>query len=406
MGKKNVEKKRKAVAKPEKKKIKNQGHEFRCLPKTVAQMFIYLQDHPDKRALVDEIGFETSYDTKVAKKALSQEDSVIHAFFQWKTTVTLQDLIKTTTIDGTAEGLMESPEEMVTHVLLSMNQEESAPPFDLGVDETQPTQDDNRVQQLGDQCKTLDSLHQRYQTAPNKKDMEERYATWATVENDNKFETIFQLRGPKTIEVMRYNFMTMAPTKCIDLQMVSLMCHVLNREESTRFERDVYYVPPEILTRMFDTYDTNYLDKKTKLPYLVSEMKDQEYMELLDREKLRTHSVLFAPVLYSHHWWLFVLDVDNKEFYSTDFVYSITPNQQRNKLHIFALLDAAMLSGCYTFKCQYNLEEWGQDQLDEFRKKIVSRLILSKENTLRVEAINQANKMGCQTNTSAALKSP
>ncbi|MED6146089.1 hypothetical protein PIB30_031331 [Stylosanthes scabra] len=68
------------------------------------------------------------------------------------------------------------------------------------------------------------------------------------------------------------------------------------------------------------------------------------------------------------------------------------------------LLDAATLSGCYIFKCQYSLEELGQ--LDEFRKKIVSKLILSKENTLRVEAINQANKMGRQTKPSAALKNP
>ncbi|MED6128336.1 hypothetical protein PIB30_096755 [Stylosanthes scabra] len=54
MGKKSAAKKGKAVAEPAKK---NQGHEFRCLPKTVAQMFIYLKEHPEKRALVDEMGF-------------------------------------------------------------------------------------------------------------------------------------------------------------------------------------------------------------------------------------------------------------------------------------------------------------------------------------------------------------
>ncbi|MED6149238.1 hypothetical protein PIB30_060521 [Stylosanthes scabra] len=69
------------------------------------------------------------------------------------------------------------------------------------------------------------------------------------------------------------------------------------------------------------------------------------------------------------------------------------------------LLDAATLSSCYTLKCRYNIEEWGQDQLDEFRKKIVAKLILSKENTVRVEAINQSNKMGRQTKPSAPEKS-
>ncbi|MED6200152.1 hypothetical protein PIB30_082406 [Stylosanthes scabra] len=308
---------------------------------------------------------------------------------------------------STAKGPMDSPEAMITNVMLSINQEEATP-------SAQPTHDANQNQQLGVQCKTPDSLQQHYTTAPTKQELEERCATWATLENDNKYETIFQLRGPKTIEAMRYNFLTMAPATCIDIQMVSLMCHVLNREELQRFERDVYCVPPEILTRIFDTYGINYLDRKTKLPHLVGQLKGrEEYLELFDRDKLKSHSVissLFALVVFSNHWWLYVLDVDNKEFYIIDSVYSIAPNQQRNKLHRFAvtkshelwryvmkwmeLLDAATLSGCYEFKIRYKLEEWGQDRLNGFRKEIVAKLILSKENTLRVEAMNQANKMG------------
>ncbi|MED6173406.1 hypothetical protein PIB30_058989 [Stylosanthes scabra] len=84
----------------------------------------------------------------------------------------------------------------------------------------------------------------------------------------------------------------MVPETCIDMQMVSLVCHTLNREELQTFQRDVYCVPPEILIRMFQTYGTNYLDKKTKMPYLVSQLKDQHYMELLDKEKLGKHSTI------------------------------------------------------------------------------------------------------------------
>ncbi|MED6115712.1 hypothetical protein PIB30_093293 [Stylosanthes scabra] len=337
---------------------------------------------------------------------------------------------------GTSTAV-QSPEAVVTNVLLSMNREES----------------DN----LEDQCTSPDiPLQQQYQNAQTKQDLEEWCATWATLENNNKYETIFQLRGPTTIKAMRYNFLTMAPATCIDIQMVSLMCHVLNREKLQRFEWDVYCVPPEILTRMFDTYGINYLDKKTKLPYRVELLKDHaEYMRLLDRDKLKSHSALFAPVVYSNHWWFYVLDVDNKEFYIIDSVHGINPNQQRAKLHRFTgnvlnqlrvwagaksilkkgtvslqlkcvdvpkqpnptdcgvyfmkwmeLLDAAMLSSCYAYKVRYNLEEWGQDKLDGFRREMVAKLILSKENTLRVEAISQANKMGRQTKPFAALQSP
>ncbi|MED6146486.1 hypothetical protein PIB30_034901 [Stylosanthes scabra] len=241
--------------------------------------------------------------------------------------------------------------------------------------------------------------------------------------NDNKYETIFQLRGPNTIEAMRYNFMTMAPETCIDMQMVSLMCHVLNREDLERFRRDVYCVPPEIL--------------------------------------------LFAPVLHASHWWLYVLDVHNKEFYVVDSVYGTNTNLIRNKLHWFAcnvlnqlrvwagaqsllkkqtislqlrfvdvpkqsnptdcgvyvmkwmqLIEVAALSAAHTFKLPYSIEEWSQDQLDQFRKDIVAKVIMSMENTWNVEAIKQASnmtleaitesreRMGRKPKPSAALKSP
>ncbi|MED6210453.1 hypothetical protein PIB30_064261, partial [Stylosanthes scabra] len=187
---------------------------------------------------------------------------------------------------------------------------------------------------LGTNAEPLDPLQQQEPTA---EELKARCTAWATLMNDNKYDTIFQLRGPRTIEAMRYNFMTMRPATCIDIQMVSIMCHVLNRERVERFERDVYCVPPEILTRMFDTYGLNYLDKKTKMPYLVKQLKDhEEYVQLLDMQKLKSHSVLFAPALYSNHWWLYVLDVQHKEFYIVDSMYGIAPNQNRNKLHPFA----------------------------------------------------------------------
>ncbi|MED6177565.1 hypothetical protein PIB30_099313 [Stylosanthes scabra] len=82
------------------------------------------------------------------------------------------------------------------------------------------------------------------------------------------------------------------------------------------------------------------------------------------------------------------------------------------------LIEVAALSAAHTFKLPYNIEEWSQDQLDQFRKDIVAKLIMSKENTLNVEAIKQASnmtleaiteareKMGQKPKPSAALKSP
>ncbi|MED6219765.1 hypothetical protein PIB30_038794 [Stylosanthes scabra] len=165
-----------------------------------------------------------------------------------------------------------------------------------------------------DQCNTAD-------TAPAS--MEERCFIWATTENDNKYDTIFQLRGLNTLEAMRYNFMTMAPKTCIDMVMVSVVCHVLNREHVQMFQRDVYCVPPEILLR-----PVNVPRQPNPTDCGVYVMKWMEY------------------------------------------------------------LDAATLSGAYTFNVRCMVEEW--DQLDEFREKIVSEVLLSEHNTLNFEAMNQS----------------
>ncbi|MED6187883.1 hypothetical protein PIB30_080756 [Stylosanthes scabra] len=108
------------------------------------------------------------------------------------------------------------------------------------------------------------------------------------------------------------------------------------------------------------------------MPYLLSQLKDQHYMELLNKEKLKKHSTLrFVDV-------------------------SKQPNPTDCGVYVMKwmeLIDVAALSAAHTFKLPYNIEEWSQDQLDQFRKEIVSKLIMSKDNTLNVGAINQANNM-------------
>ncbi|MED6169216.1 hypothetical protein PIB30_019510 [Stylosanthes scabra] len=122
-----------------------QGHFFRSLTTTVASMFDYLKDYPDKLRLVNEMGFgalshlpannldqqllKQIYDrfdihdntiysdaaavklttrkigdalglcSKVVRKNLSQEDKDVHKFFQGKTAVELTELVHITPLD-------------------------------------------------------------------------------------------------------------------------------------------------------------------------------------------------------------------------------------------------------------------------------------------------------------------
>ncbi|MED6148050.1 hypothetical protein PIB30_049510 [Stylosanthes scabra] len=220
--------------------------------------------------------------------------------------------------------------KIITDVLLSMNQEpppesepDDAPSFDLGIDygtgphqtqeeplvTTQPISEieelDVLIKQEGDQFQTP----QPTQSLNIRNELHDRVAIWATVPIEgNEFEKIFKLSGHRFLEAMRYKLMSMRPR--------SIMCHTLNMEENEWFEKQVYCVPPDILTRMLETHGHNWMDKKKKKPHDISTLKThEEYMCYLDRDKLLTHRFLFAPILFSQHWWLYVLDVTQKDFF-------------------------------------------------------------------------------------------
>ncbi|MED6191854.1 hypothetical protein PIB30_004514 [Stylosanthes scabra] len=379
-------------------------------------------EHEDQSKIATKGPSEHTEPEKQIGKHTEVEPNPLNMEIPFEPELTLQPWLQPEVEATAAKDTTQSADEMITTVLLSMNKEEQDQDNKQNPQPEYQKQEQDRNQQIQqpkaqedqDQCKTPD-------IAPAS--IEERCYMWAIMpRNDNKYETIFQLRGPNTMEAMRYNLMTMAPETCIDMTTASVVCHILNREPLERFQRDVYCVPLEILIRMFDTYGTSYINKKTKMPYLVSNLKDQRFMELLDKEKLKRNSCLFAPVLYSRHWWLYVLDVNNREFYIADSMFGAdTSDRERSKLYRFApnptgcgiyvmkwmeVLDSASLSSAYAFKTQCPIEEWDQDQLNEFRKEIVSKVLMSEHNTLNIEAISQATNMTQEAITEARKRMP
>ncbi|MED6195329.1 hypothetical protein PIB30_036884, partial [Stylosanthes scabra] len=209
-------------------------------------------------------------------------------------------------------------------------------------------------------------------------DFQERVATWATVPNGgNDYELIFDLRGPRTLEAMRCQFDSMAPKSYIDIQVVGLMCHILNGEEGERYEKMVYCIPPEILTRMLEAHHHNWIDKKKRRPHEINTLVNhKEYLSFIDREKILSHRFSCTQ-----HWWLYVLDKngpEGPEMFVLDSKNISSPTEERTTLNKFAPM------------------------LMEFRKKLVAKIILSKENTKRSEAIRAAHEMR-RTKPSAAL---
>ncbi|MED6158151.1 hypothetical protein PIB30_030208 [Stylosanthes scabra] len=234
----------------------------------------------------------------------------------------------------------------------------------------------------------------------------------------NDYDLIFDLKGPWVLKAMRFQFDSMEPKSYIDIQVVGLMCHILNGEEGGRYEKMVYCIPPEILTRMFEAHHHNWIDKKKRrLHEITSLTNHKEFLSYIDREK--TSPQIF---LYSEHWWLYVLDKnvpEGPEMFIMDSKNISSPTEERTTLNKFAsnilsqllrwagpliilkkgswsllptyinvpqqpndydcavfvmkwmeLIDPTKLHGC----CKYNIEQWTDPMLNEFRKKIVAKM--------------------------------
>ncbi|MED6152385.1 hypothetical protein PIB30_091560 [Stylosanthes scabra] len=61
----------------------------------------------------------------------------------------------------------------------------------------------------------------------------------------------------------------------------------------------------------------------------------RDHFMSLDREA-EMDLVLFAPVLYGNHWWLYVIQVKGKKFFVLDSKNIKNPSGERMKLNRFA----------------------------------------------------------------------
>ncbi|MED6115399.1 hypothetical protein PIB30_090105 [Stylosanthes scabra] len=204
-------------------------------------------------------------------------------------------------IPKTEEYHVSSPSaRIITEVLMNMNrepQQDEAPSFDLGINPPLlTTQDLSDIEELDELVKKSQDQFQTPQTKKsleNQKDLEEKVVTWAMVpKGENEFETIFKLSGDRFLEAMRYQFQSMRPRMYIDIQVITIMCHILNNEQNEQFEKFVYCVPPKIM--------------------------------------------LFAPILFSKYWWLCVLDVEKRDFFVLDSKNIVSPSDERSTMNRFA----------------------------------------------------------------------
>ncbi|MED6173720.1 hypothetical protein PIB30_062296 [Stylosanthes scabra] len=249
--------------------------------------------------------------------------------------------------------------------------------------------------------------------------------------------------------------------KEIDSAVITTYSLVLNDEPIPRFQNDVYILPPRALSKVMDHYKENYIDIGTKKVHSIDPFESDEHLSMVNNYKLITHRYIFAPVLYSDHWWMCILDKVKKNFFMIDSRPKEDPGPEITNINKFAgnLINQLLVRAgyhslltkatknkpeqrswlpkyvkiheqpnpfdCGTFvmkwmevldptkldanKKIYDIEDWTtsemHEKLQEFRNEIVSEIILSKSNKLIEGAIQGAMETTIHKHL-AALQSP
>ncbi|MED6224365.1 hypothetical protein PIB30_083249 [Stylosanthes scabra] len=279
---------------------------------------------------------------------------------------------------------------------------------------------------------------------------------WATKpEGNNEYQYLYRFKTGKEYEAMRYHFTSMAEEVEMDLAIVQIMCILYNRENNEKFKYTTYCVPSLFLHNILEKYGPYYIDTKTGLPYKIETMPNLDALDYIDENKIKSAPFLFAPILYSHHWWLYVLDVTHRKFYVLDSKDSEPRLGDRNKPNRFAsnVLDqmrvragAEMMFPRMTrnmvthslfpkyisvpkqpnaFDCDvyvlnymdivnpsllgkknFTVPVWTEDELQRFREEFVERILYDGDNYYRHQVIKASNPVTRQPRPSTALQSP
>ncbi|MED6105886.1 hypothetical protein PIB30_000014 [Stylosanthes scabra] len=248
-----------------------------------------------------------------------------------------------------------------------------------------------------------------------------RLYNWATKTTENNdYEHLFNFKTGKEYAAMRYHFLS------------------LGKEDEL-----------EMTGSMLARYDHNYINSNTGLSQDISTMTNMDPLHYIDENKMKSAPFLFAPVLYENHWWLYVLDVENRKFYALDSLNRKSPGGDRNKLGRFAMRVHAGATtlfpnmtknvGSHSFLAKYipvprqpnahdcgiyvlkymdivnpsllgkrnfTVPVWTEAELQQFREQYTERILYHSDNYFRFKTIKASNSVTRKVKPSTALQSP
>ncbi|QHN78431.1 uncharacterized protein DS421_19g661310 [Arachis hypogaea] len=205
--------------------------------------------------------------------------------------------------------------------------------------------------------------------------------------------------------------------------------------------------PPDIVSMAVSKHPNGeFISPKTNKEFKVEDY--PMFIPFIDGKKLASHRYIFAPVCYSGHWWLWVIDTTKGRFYILDPLHKKSPSDERKQLNKFigyvisrirAYTGGAPLKkkeneleikatyvkisgqksiydcAIYVMKwleliepenikrAKYEWDNWPQEEVDHYRVEYASRVLFSEMNKERDQAIRASNAIRLSKPSSVLL---
>ncbi|RYQ95141.1 hypothetical protein Ahy_B08g090193 [Arachis hypogaea] len=266
-------------------------------------------------------------------------------------------------------------------------------------------------------------------------DMKEKCYIWATRvktyadDSTNEFDNLCTLIVQDNYILNRMYLASLQAESYIESEIVSAMCLILNQKDDKRFQEQIYCLPLDIVSMAVSKHPNGeFISPKTNKEFSVKDY--PSFIPFIDAKKLTSHRYIFAPVCYSGHWWLWVIDTKKRRYYILDPLHKKAPTEERKQGYVISRMRAyagveplkkkeeleinptyVKISGqkssydcaIYVMKWleliepenikrgKYEWDNWPQEEVDHYRVEYASRILFSELNKERDQAIRASN---------------
>ncbi|KAL4396748.1 hypothetical protein AHAS_Ahas01G0122900 [Arachis hypogaea] len=127
-----------------------------------------------------------------------------------------------------------------------------------------------------------------------------------TKDSTDQYDPLFILNHKENFEGLIHHFMSLIPGEQVESTVVNTHCMILNDIKCPQFEKDIYYVPTDIV----ETMARITLIQRPRRPTGSMSIDVHTNASVLTKEN--SHRI------YLGYWWLWIADVRKKEFYVLD----------------------------------------------------------------------------------------